>query len=154
MQSPFDGGPLSELNAWPDIYTDSAGGWLVKNAAIEKYRKFFNDSPGQTKEVHLNDLGRFPLDKKDSPLLVKELQASDDEFVIPFILKESNIPVYYSKSAEPDAYIHVAAKPACRYFSDLWDLNLFAEDSEDGEILTGFLILHSFCGGDTGGSYD
>lgn len=107
-----------------------------------------------TKEIHLENLGRFPIETEVLSLLQEKVEDPQGNILqVPELLQQSQIPIFYNSSQS--AFIVKEAKPICRYFAQSWseDFSIhenkdYAETSEAYlfEILTGFMIISSFTG--------
>ncbi|MCS6984216.1 MAG: hypothetical protein NZM25_03685 [Leptospiraceae bacterium] len=97
----------------------------------------------RSREVHLKDLGLFPLEEKNLSILEESLAYKNHRLTIPPLLKNSRIPIFYAEGPSLPVYIPLCAFPVLRYFSAMWEYT-----GEGVEILLmGFLIVDSFVGG-------
>jgi len=103
-----------------------------------------------TREVHLQNLGIFPSDEPVDSLLLDGIQLDAETYYAPDFLKKSKIPLFYSGDGK-SALISRQGIAACRYIYSLWEKNYFSEapffSLEEQDILSGFLVIHSFAGG-------
>lgn len=117
-------------------------GLLIQKSMIAKIAELLASSWNPTKEVHLDNLGIFPLPEGQVSLLSKQYNYGQPMEVLkaPELCINSHIPVY---SSDNYTYIPPLGFPACRYFGEIWTEP--SESTEDLEILlAGFLTLSSF----------
>ncbi len=116
----------------------SEGGYLVRHRLEQSPQGKIG-----TREVHLSDLGHFPLPEEDIPQLTQELQIGKNLLKVPEILQRSNIPLFYSAGERYPVYIPRVSVAICRYFAAMWG----AEGDDIVSLTNGFLIIDSFVGG-------
>lgn len=117
-------------------------GLIVKRSMIAKIAELLASSWNPTKEIHLENLGIFPLPEGQISLLSKQYNYGQPMEVLkaPELCVNSHIPIY---SSDNYIYIPPLGFPACRYFGEIWTEP--GESTEDLEILlAGFLTLSSF----------
>lgn len=125
------------LNHKGIFYLQDSGLFLTQRPQLSFEKNF------RSREVHLKDLGRFPLDEKNRNLLEHVYEHDGKKLMVPEILKKSQIPIFYTEGPNLPVYIPPVAFPILQYFSALW------EKGQEGieSILSGFIILDSFVGG-------
>jgi hypothetical protein len=117
-------------------------GLLLSKNSISKIAISLSSNWNPTKEVHLENLGIFPLPEGQVSLLQKQYNYGNPRQIlrVPNLCINSHIPIYASKNY---VFIPPLGFPACRYFGEIW-----AEPSENAEeleiLLAGFLTLSSF----------
>lgn len=134
--------------------TSVAGVWLVNEAIYLEQVDTSLYRHALTKEIHLESLGRFPIEAEALSLLQEKIEDPHGNILqVPDLLQKSQIPIFYNSSQS--ALIAKEAKPICRYFAQSWSEDFFVEENnkvEDNsatslsEILTGFMIISSFTG--------
>ncbi|MDH5719942.1 MAG: hypothetical protein OEZ13_04890 [Spirochaetia bacterium] len=148
---------LTEKEGIKNLYKEKSGGWFLGRDFLDEYTKKISEASEfikKTREIRLLDLGRFPLEEQNESLLSEEVSFQEMQLLVPEILKQSKIPVFYSKTQNEGVFISKEAMPICRYFFHSWgfdteDFNLLNETtSEEKETIIGFFIIHSFTGGE------
>jgi len=162
--SPIDNKEFSIEFDKSGVYYSRSGGCII---SLQKLKLLLNNEPSQTnhqkeipntnlintEEMYLSNLGYFPLADKDLYLFSDKFncQINDKKYFIPKLLQDSNIPIFYSTNnndkEETIIFIPPVAEAVCRYFAQMWDLQLnipFDNENDIQEIVTGIIIIHSF----------
>jgi len=150
-----------------DIQKDK---WVINKKLLQKKmqqlevkEKNFQTSNNFTQEQRLDSLGRFPLRKEMLNSLTSQLKIDNETFIVPSLLQQSHIPIYFSQQNDKaTVIIPIASLPICRYFYDTWFsqkieykenssiLDIIKEEFDLDESLAtsliGFLIINSFTG--------
>lgn len=123
------------------VFLHDNGGIYVKDSSLPELGvKNFT----ATKEILLDDLGRFPLDNTTFNLLPNNIKdIAGNTLTMPEILHNSFIPIFYAQ--RKSAFITKEAKPICRFFAQSWGGEFLAEEQLQ-EILFGFAVISSFTG--------
>ena len=146
MQSPLDQKELKLLEGGFQVYGLNDEQWLIKKDTLKSIQSDLKLSP--SKEVYLDDLGVFPLENEQLSLLDKQIKNSEnnESFVVPQILKQSRIPLFYSTES---VLIPQSGLVICQYFGLMWDDAIaLPETTSEGFAtkLRGLLIINSFVG--------
>ena len=146
MQSPLDQKKLKLLEKDFEVYGLSDEQWYLKKTTLKGIQSDLDLAP--SKEVHLDDLGVFPLEKDYRDLLDKQIKNSEENknFEVPEILRQSNIPLFYSIDS---ILIPQPGLAICQYFGQMWDDAITLPDTTSEGFATklrGLLIIDSFVG--------
>ncbi|AFM14588.1 hypothetical protein [Turneriella parva] len=123
---------------------DASAGYVIHDIAAA--RTAFDGAIQQlnTREMKLDSLGVFPLQKDAQHLLDETVSLEGKMLKVPPIFRESHIPIF-ATAGQNIAYISPAGANICRYFHELWRMHETELDA-DQEVFSGFAILTSYAG--------
>ena len=120
---------MGKLIEDPEIFGSSHEWYLTGKS----FNDFVQSKKLNTREIHLKDLGLFPLAEDDENLLRKKLQDKNTglELSVPDLLQKSHIPVFYSSTGSQSVYIPEPGLAVCRYFGQMWDDEIITLKNSD-----------------------
>ena len=146
----FTPGDLITVSKDFGIFRDTSDNLFILQRKVPVVEDLFSSwILKRTEEIRLNDIGRFPLKKEDEPLLEYRFMNTTDksEYTLPLLLKRSHTPIFFAQE-KTEAILPPAGQKVCRYFFDLWDIQLELPDTRlEPDLLHtlfGFAIISSF----------
>lgn len=138
MKTKFNASEFTKSDKVDGLFYDGEGGYLIKTASA------LGETP-RTREIYLNDLGRFPLSEDDVAILESKIMLDGETLQVPELLKRSQIPIYYKQGGRFPVYIPRPSAAICHYFAAMWEVS----SDDEKTLLAGMAIIDSFVGGGT-----